>query len=407
MLFMPRILVVAGAILASVRHSSPPEPGSPTSHYFQGSHRALNALRVLAHPSPPASRLSPYFSVSRLIRSKGRIRWRRSTTIPSVSNHHASYPYSQLLPSTGLLYKNQTLEGPHSVLFGPTNYSGPKQLALIDERRALTLYRSDRSSALASHSRPSSLTLYTGPINYIQFWIDPRHYDIVVSLYRMRFVNSAPMFSQYTHLEPRDFDQCAYHPSHHPLETMLAADRSILLEVFNLVPLKRLTIGVFDREPVERASRTLAHIYALGFIVSLLLVAHDEYLELQKVMGLNRSLDLVQVHEFNFDASYCIHTQIKLGETRDAIVAEQKWWETDTEEQWDVQVDCTTTYVDKSISDPMSSSTSTSTCDPATAPIPTKPSQVPGSSRQPFGNPSQRPSGPRFKSAAWKRCRVK
>ncbi|KAH7337420.1 hypothetical protein B0J17DRAFT_629010 [Rhizoctonia solani] len=409
--------MVAGAFMASVRETSRPDPGGLPNLVHASPPRTLSTLaQIKVLQKAPTLKTEPSARVARLVRSKALAGWGRSSCRPStpVNSPVLSTPCrSTIQPSrlTESLYINHTtsIQSSEAVSFGPASYEGPKDLVVIDDRRALVVYGSHGPRALVVYSRPCSLSLYTGPINYIQFWVDTRNYELIASIYQPRFQAGSWLFKEYAHLNPASFEKRKYQTTEDPIDILLSGDRSILREMFDLVPSKYLTIGDFKRRPEEWTSRVLAHLYALGIVVSLVCMTVEEFSELQQALAESPASF---IHSDSAILGH-IETQIPLDEMAEetAPCTTDEWWNGGKKEIG--KVDVVTTHFDTFISHPITSLDS-----PTPISVPTRPTQAPAPAPAPTPTPissraakmmalAQRPSGPRFKSAAWKRCKTK
>ncbi|KAF8752058.1 hypothetical protein RHS01_08055 [Rhizoctonia solani] len=170
MLFFSHLIIAAGALMTSVRHSSRPEPGDFV-HFVRQGHRSLSTTR-LAFPSTPVTRKIS-LPVSRMVTPKNIIKWyKRPRTIDGRSQSH---------PDHHSLYSNATWPDSTSiherVVLTVNYYDGPKDLAVYDHRRALAIYV-DTPNDLALYDRPSSLPSTPGQHTTIGFyWIRPTAFN--------------------------------------------------------------------------------------------------------------------------------------------------------------------------------------------------------------------------------------
>ncbi|CAE6474045.1 unnamed protein product [Rhizoctonia solani] len=168
-----------------------------------------------------------------------------------------------------------------------------------------------------------------------------------------------------------------------------------------------MTIKEFKRRLDEQVSRMLAQLYAFGIITSLFMMGAKKLLELQEVLGRSRRSNRVQSKHSDLVISINIYTHIDPECLKGAVTEEHKWRESyEGKRTFDSMV----TYINTSTSDPILPGTFTSTLGPVPDSPLVKLLLLPGPSRRSLLSGKiiiQRPSGPRFKSAAWKRCRVK
>ncbi|CAE6474054.1 unnamed protein product [Rhizoctonia solani] len=184
MLLFSHLIIAAGALLTSVRHSSRPDPGDFV-HLFRQGHRSLSTTR-LALPSARVERKGNFFlSVSQTTNSKNRFRWgKRSTRVnPPTrfgSGHHPSYSNTTWTDPTTLS---------ELVVLTVKYYDGPKELAVYDDRRALAIY-APTPRDLAIYDRPKSVALYSEPSYHEWLRVDPNLYHIASKTCAPRLVNS-------------------------------------------------------------------------------------------------------------------------------------------------------------------------------------------------------------------------
>ncbi|KAG8761411.1 hypothetical protein FRC11_013910 [Ceratobasidium sp. 423] len=315
-MFVSRVLVAAGAILASVYQPGRLDPRGLTNLSHQGVHQTLRTLWGTASASSPAFKIGPLGSVSRFICSKGRVSRRRPP----------------LKIPTPLLPRPTFRSSLSAVVFGAACYAGPMDLAV--------------------YSRPSSLVIYAPPTQHTQFLVDPRLHQVAAHFYRPRFRDCDSLFKEYAHLDPGHFERWVCEATNDPTQPMVTGEHSILHEVLGLVPSRPFTTDDFKQRPEERASLTLACFYAFGALVSFFLVALEEYSELQQTLENNRRADAFL--RSDSAALRHIESQIPLdetamdAETEPTAGAEGEWWngiKEGTEE-----VDFMTTYLNTSIS---------------------------------------------------------
>ncbi|KAF8684889.1 hypothetical protein RHS04_01083 [Rhizoctonia solani] len=196
MLFFSHLIIAAGALMTSVRHSSRPEPGDFV-HFVRQGHRSLSTTR-LAFPSTPVTRKIS-LPVSRMVTPKNIIKWyKRPRTIDgrpqSHPDHHSLYSNATWPDSTSIHER---------VILTVNYYDGPKDLAVYDHRRALAIHV-DTPNDLALYDRPSSLALYSGPAYYDWLLLDPSLYHIASKTCAVRLVKPTA-FNKPKH--PGDFSR--------------------------------------------------------------------------------------------------------------------------------------------------------------------------------------------------------
>ncbi|KAG8728483.1 hypothetical protein FRC11_010955 [Ceratobasidium sp. 423] len=406
--FVSRIVISVGAFLASARDfSSRPDPGGYTNlvHPQLGT---LNIPQVTGHsatpvhktyPSRPAFRVAPsrnpFGCAQRFIKIESSRPFVHSTLDRVLPASTSTYS----IPNTTLLDDNST----ESTILTVLPYDGSKDLAHYDGRRALITFGYHGSRELAVYYRPTALLVYTGPTNYVRFWVNPSHHELVAYVYRPRFVVGTYLAKEYSHLDPTNFGRWTVD---NPIDMLLASDRSYLLEVFGLTSPLYITLGKFERRFEERGSWVLAYLYVVGILLALGITATEEYTEPRKALRRDHSAVLTTPSRGDCDSVALPGVMNQaLSEELDAVT-EGNWWKIDKKGEMEAGYLTPTKFLELPV---------ITTPEPAPTPSPTSP-DVPTISEfpedpKPFTRAVKvlppRPSGPRFKTAAWRRCRVK
>ncbi|KAH7337442.1 hypothetical protein B0J17DRAFT_629025 [Rhizoctonia solani] len=375
MLFISRFIVSVGALLGSTRDSS----GRPSSDSYAKVVRwrpaALNPAGAKGHTITPVLKVNPSGLIAHITPSRRLfVRPRRPT--PREKSRQIVQRAHNLAPShstsTFTTHPNLTRLGndqpAKSTLFTVLPYDGPRELAI--------------------YCRPTSLVVYTGPINYVRFWVDPSHYELVLYIYRPRFVIDACLAKQYGHLDPTNFERC--------------------LRVFGPTFPQYSTIGRFERRPEERAAWTLFHLCTLGFLFALVMMASEDI----RNCGRNAVPAASLGGDHNLLTLPGLVYQVSSQENESDAASEVNWWKADGGEANTSEYLISTNLLelpvittpeptlpaDASIPTPPLNSTDVLTAAKAIRDValPSCPRKVPAL-----------PSGPRFKTAAWRRRRVK
>ncbi|KAG8741291.1 hypothetical protein FRC11_014891, partial [Ceratobasidium sp. 423] len=406
MRFVSRIVVSFAAFLNSARDfSSRPDPGGHTdlAHPRLGvlniprvrGHSATSVLK--AYTSEPAFRFAPSKCFLGCARRFAQIEYSRSFIHPTLDRVLPASTSTYSISNTTLLDDNST----ESTILTVLPYDGPKDLAHYDGYRALITYGYNGPRELAIYYRPTTLVVYSGPINYVRFWVDPSYYELVAYIYRRRFVIGSHLAKEYSHLDPTSFERWAVE---NPIDILLATDRSYLLEVFGLTQPLRLTIGKLDRRFEEGASWVLAYLYSVGILLALGIMAAEEYTELRKAFGRDQSRERTNSSEGDHDllALPAIVDQASSKEL-DAVT-EGNWWKVDEEGARQTGYSTSTRFLELPV---ITTPEPISTPSPTSLDIPTLPESlpVPKAPSCALKVLPPRPSGPRFKTAAWRRCR--
>ncbi|CUA69511.1 hypothetical protein RSOLAG22IIIB_14045 [Rhizoctonia solani] len=408
MLFVSRFVVSVGAFFATVcDFSNRPNSGDYASVSLRGP--VLLKTAWVESSAVPALEVNPYSLLSRLALSRARVKRRRLSlpperlfvkyplTIDSSPSIPTSSTYPNLTQSAnGMVFQSVTLTA--------LPYNGSNDLAYYDDRRALIVHGYTGPRELAIYYRPSSLAVYTGLTDYVQFGVDPHHYELVTNAYRSRFVIGACLVKEYGHLDPIDFERWAVD---NPTNVFLDIQRPRLLQAFSLTAPQHLTVGKLQLQPEERAAWAFAYFHILGFLFTLIAIALGEYIELRRAFRCEQSATLAP--SSGSDRDMIALTALMDSPSSESEPAECSWWQTGEE----------TRILDYSISPSpleqiiITTSTTTGTLIPTSsttstnAPTSAEVLQDPNASSRPRKALSTRPSGPRFKTAAWRRCRIK
>ncbi|KAH7337472.1 hypothetical protein B0J17DRAFT_756393 [Rhizoctonia solani] len=372
MLFISRFIVSVGALLGSTRDSSGrPSPDS-YAKVVRWRPAALNPAGAKGHTITPVLKVNPSGLIAHITTSRRLfVRPRRPT--PREKPRQIVQRAHNLAPShstsTFTTHPNPTRLGndqsAKSTLFTVLPYDGPRELAI--------------------YYRPTSLVVYTGSINFVQFWVDPSHQKLIVYVHRPRFVVGACLAKQYGHLDPTDFERWVID---NPIDPLLSSQRPSL--------------------------RTLIYLYTLDLLFALVMMASEEFTELRKACKYNQSRVLAASlgGDHNLLILPEVTYQVSSQENELDAASEVNWWkagggEANTSEYListnllELPVITTpepTLPADASIPTPPLNSTDVPTAAKAIRDValPSCPRKVPAL-----------PSGPRFKTAAWRRRRVK
>ncbi|CAE6448337.1 unnamed protein product [Rhizoctonia solani] len=386
MMFVSRLIVAVGALFATARDfSGPPDPGD-YANLIRWNARTSTTTRMTGHSVAPIKVL-PSGSVTRPRGFSGQSRG-------------FTRVYPRLDPPSPIPtpHSNTTRLDESSSqwpVFTVLPYEGLKELAPYDDRRALVVYGHTGTQELVVYYRPTAIAIYSGLVNYVQFWVNPKYYDILAHVYRPRFVADAHLTRQYAHLDPTDFDQWAVD---NPIDAMLVGERSCLRKVLGATPLEHQTIGHFERRPEESASRILAYFHSLGVLFALAIMVSEEYTELQRETGRNQPTGPVNPPGGESDWSILPGVVDSSGEKQTEATAGNDWWKNAGEGSNDIEYSTSMGFLELP---------AITTPEPIPLPVVVETSK---SSNPPIRPPKAlppRPSGPRFKTAAWRRCRVK
>ncbi|CAE6410020.1 unnamed protein product [Rhizoctonia solani] len=309
MLFVSRIVFTMGAFFASTQHVlKRPDPGDHVDLIHQGP-RALGLSTALQPPSTPILSVSSSVPLPGLARPRRLLRWGEILTnaITPAIHTGSTYPSYTNVTWTNYRFTERISTVPY--------YDGPKSLTLYDDRRALAVYASVPRD-LAVYRHPSSVAIYTGPIDYIQFWPDLHSYWVLLSVYAPRFV-STPMFKDYVHLSQEDFDRW--------MEELILPGGS--LDILSLLnpSAQYLTIGELVRGPAERASRAMAGLYVLGSLVALAVLLVEKYVELCETFSQDRNQPQSLANSFQTNLLKPIQ-YLSLVSAEPKISGEDAWW---------------------------------------------------------------------------------
>ncbi|CAE6399836.1 unnamed protein product [Rhizoctonia solani] len=390
MLFVSRFVVTVGAFFATVcDFSNRPNSGDYASVSLRGSVMLTTAW--IERSAVPALEVNPYGLLSRLALSRARVKRRRLSLPPERS--FVKYPLTiDSNPSTpaSSIYPNltQSADGTaaQSLTLTVLPYNGSKDLAYYDDRRALIVHGYTGPRELAIYYRPASLAVYTALNNYVQFWVDPHHHELVTNAYRSRFVIGACLVKEYGHLDPIDFERWAVD---NPINVFMDIQRPRLLQAFSLIAPQHPTVGKLQLLLEGRAAWAFAYFHILGFLLTLIAMALGEYIELRRAFRCEQSATLAR--SSGSDRDTVALTGLMDSSLNESEPAECSWWQTAEE----------TRILDYSISPSLLEQII------VTASTTTEVLQDPNAPSRPRKALSTRPSGPRFKTAAWRRCRIK
>ncbi|KAJ1301275.1 hypothetical protein OPQ81_003681 [Rhizoctonia solani] len=407
---LPEVIVTVGAFLGSVRDfTSRPDPGGYANLVYRGSGTLRTARNHLVTPLLNVDPSS--FSLGFVSSKSTFVRVRPSTRVKTsrVASHAA---LNRVFPASISAYSTHPNitwlskgESSGVIAFTVLPYDGPKGLTRYDDRRTLATYGYNGPRELTLYYRPTELMLYAAPINYVQFWVDPRHYQVVTYIYRPRFVTGTYLAKDYAHLDPTNFERWTVE---NPIDALLARERSYPLEIFFLVPSRHLTIGKFERRFEEKACWALSYLFALGALLALAVIAFEEYTKFQKALEQGQSGALANLSSSDGELLVLprIMHQISNGQEPLDAATGSSWWKIEDNGTRKTGYSTSTSFLELPI---ITASKPTSTPPPISAHVPTPP-EAPQDLRPSYGLPKAlpaRPSGPRFKTAAWRRCRVK
>ncbi|CAE6432375.1 unnamed protein product [Rhizoctonia solani] len=412
MLFVSRFVVSVGALFASARDfSSRSHPGDYASLTNWGP-VISTAAWVRGHSATPALNVKPSALVSRFVSSRRRVKRPRLSLPPE--RLFVKRPLALAAPSsvsTQFTHPNLTQPGngssDQSIVLTVLPYDGPKDLAYRDDRRALTVhgYTGSRELVNAVYWRSASLVIYTGSIDYVRLYVNPSHYELIAHIYRPRFVTGIYLANNHGHLDPTDFERWVVD---NPVNALMHSDLPHLLQA-SFFPPQYITIGRFERQLEERIAWILASFYALGFLFTLSTMLFEEYIELRKVLGQSAALS----SDSNCDLFALPNVAYPSPSKEFENMAKGNWWKIGEEETRTSKYSTSITFPEFPVITTLDLTPPTN----AYAPIPPSTSTNIQTSVEVSLNPSApsltrkalptRPGGPRFRTAAWRRCRTK